>query len=85
MKAAIGEVNAGAQEIGGDNRGPFVQKYLQPAGLPEGNSWCASFVSWCVLQACGGVKERMPFTYCPGARALLKQFQDEGWAFAPQA
>lgn len=83
LRMAIDEIKAGAREIGGNNRGAFVRKYLQPTGLPEGNSWCAAFASWCVLQACGGVKERMPFAYSPGARALLKQFKDKGWAFAP--
>jgi hypothetical protein len=48
---AIDELNAGAGEEGGNNMGRWVRKYLQPAGLPEGNSWCAGFVSWCFLQA----------------------------------
>jgi hypothetical protein len=68
--------------VGGNNRGPFVKKYLQPAGLPEGNAWCASFVSWCFREAAGDVS-RMPFKYSPGARALLKQFQGRGWSHGP--
>jgi len=85
LKSAIGELRAGAREEGGDNRGPWVQKYLAPAGLPEGNSWCASFVSWCYLQACGGSKSVMPFAYCPGARALLQEFKDKGLGYAPNS
>lgn len=85
LAKAIDEMKAGAQEIGGNNRGPWVKKYLEPAGLEEGNSWCASFVSWCYLQACGEDKNKMPFAYCPGARALLKQFKDKGWASEPQS
>jgi hypothetical protein len=84
LEAAIGELVAGAGEAGGNNAGPFVRKYLAPAGVPEGSSWCASFVSWCYLQASGGDRARMPFAYCPGARALLTRFRDRGWAHAPQ-
>jgi len=85
LEAAIGELNAGACEIGGNNCGPWVEKYLAPAGLPEGNSWCASFVSWCYLQASGGDKSAMPFAYCPGARALLQEFKDKGIGYAPNS
>ena len=82
LAAAIGELKAGAGEVGGNNKGPWVKKYLKPAGLDEGNSWCASFVSWCYLQASNAV---MPFAYCPGARSLLKEFRDNGWAKEPQS
>lgn len=80
LAAAIGELKANAREIGGDNRGAFVHKYLAPAGLDEGNSWCASFVSWCFLQTVGGGKSVRPFAYTPGARALLSRFKQHGWA-----
>ena len=85
LAAAIGELRAGAGEIGGNNSGPWVQKYLAPAGLDEGNPWCASFVSWCYLQAVGGDKHVMPFAYCPGARNLLEEFKAKGWAYAPNS
>lgn len=85
LAAAIGELKAGAGEVGGNNCGPWVKKYLSPAGLDEGNSWCASFVSWCYLQASGGSKEAMPFPYNPSARGLLQAFKDRGWAQAPQS
>jgi hypothetical protein len=80
---AIEELKSGACEVGGNNRGPYVRKYLTPAGIEEGNSWCASFVSWCYLQACGGDKAAMPVPYCPGARALLQKYKDKGWAYGP--
>ena len=72
-----------AREIGGNNRGPFVRKYLAPAGLDEGDSWCAGFVSWCFMQASGGDKAAMPFTYIASARTLLAEFKQQGWASAP--
>lgn len=83
LAKAIEELKAGAGEVGGNNKGPWVRKYLAPAGLSEGNSWCASFVSWCYMQASGGNTNAMPFPYCPGARALLKEFKDKGWSYPP--
>ncbi len=83
LAAAIGELKAGACEEDGNNCGPFVRKYLAPAHVAEGNSWCASFVSWCFLQASGGQQAAMPFAYTPGARALLTQFKHHDWASAP--
>ena len=85
LAGAIGELKAGAGEVGGNNSGPWVKKYISPAGLGEGNPWCASFVSWCYLQASGGNKSDMPFAYCPGARNLLQEFKDKGWAFPPNS
>jgi len=83
LSAAISELKAGAGEVGGNNQGPWVCKYLAPAGLGPGNPWCASFVSWCFLQAVGGEKEKMPFSYSASARDLLKKFQKKGWAKSP--
>lgn len=83
LAAAIGELKAGACEQGGNNCGPFVRKYLAPAGVAEGNAWCASFVSWCYLQANGGNQAQMPFAYTPSARGMLAEFKQQGWASAP--
>lgn len=79
LQFAVDELNAGAGEAGGNNRGPWVKKYLQPAGLGEGFSWCAAFVSWCYLQASGGSMPAMPFQYSAGARNIFRQFKDKGW------
>jgi hypothetical protein len=83
LARAIGELQAGACEQGGNNCGPFVHKYLAPAGLAEGNAWCASFACWCYLQSVGGDRARMPFAYTPSARTLLAEFKRNGWASAP--
>lgn len=85
LAIAIGELKKGAGEVGGNNSGPWVKKYLAPAGLGEGESWCASFVSWCYLQASGGDRHAMPFAYCPGARNLLEEFKAKGWASGPKS
>lgn len=44
------EAYAGAREIGGNNRGPFVRKYT---GGQDGEKWewCAAFAVWCIRQA----------------------------------
>jgi len=83
LAAAIGELKAGACEEGGNNCGPFVRKYLAPAGLDEGQSWCASFASWCFLQAVAGDKAALPFPYIASARSLLAEFKQRGWSNAP--
>jgi len=76
LRIAIQEMEAGAKEISGNNRGPWVKKYLN--GLaPEGNSWCAGFVSWCHEEAPGA----MPFEYSVGARDIRNQFRRSGWSY----
>lgn len=81
LEFAIRELNAGAGEEGGNNRGPWVQKYLQPCGLGEGHSWCAAFVSWCFLQAADGNKKNMPFKYSAGARNIFNQLKQRGYSY----
>jgi len=75
LQFAINELNAGAGEQGGNNKGPWIKKYLHPAGLAEGNSWCAAFISWCFLQSAGGDKRNMPFKYTAGARNIYNQLK----------
>lgn len=80
LKATISELNKDAREIGGNNRGPFVVKYLN--GLaPEGSNWCAGFVAWCFSQNQGG----MLFRYSVGARDILEEFKRKGWSYPPES
>lgn len=79
LKAAIGELNQGAGEIGGNNRGPWVKKYHNGLAA-QGDAWCAAFVSWCYSQTPAGI----PFNYSVGARDILRQFKAAGWAHPPQ-
>jgi hypothetical protein len=83
LAQVIDELKAGAGEVGGDNRGPFVRKYLSPAGVPEGNAWCAGFVSYCFMQGNGGDKRHMPFPYAVSARTMLSEFKRQGWSSTP--
>lgn len=83
FEVAIEELRAGACEIGGNNCGKWVRKYLAPAGLSEGQPWCSAFVSWCFLQACGEDTEKMPFPYTASARGLLNSLKKRDWAHPP--
>ncbi len=76
LAAAIGEMQAGAREIGTNNSGVWVEKYLNGIVPPPAN-WCAGFVSWCYGHAPGGI----PFRYSLGARDIRNQFQRRGWTF----
>lgn len=78
LEFAIKELKAGAGEVGGNNKGPFVKKYLAPTGLSEGNAWCAAFLSWCFLQAASGNLNNMPFKYAAGARNVFTQLRNKG-------
>ena len=80
LAAAINEMKMGAGEIGGNNLGPFVKKYLHGI-VPEGNPWCAGFVSFCFSQNPAGI----PFPYTVGARNILQHFKKKDWAQSPNS
>ncbi len=65
LGVAVGESIAGAGEVGGDNMGPDVDKYLNDIVEPP-NDWCAGFVCWCLKES-----GAMPFPYTVGARKIL--------------
>jgi hypothetical protein len=77
LRAAIGELKAGAGEEGGDNKEPWVKKYLG-GHAHEGSNWCAAFVSWCFAQT-----PPIPFTYTVSARDMLNQLRKKGRAHLP--
>jgi len=41
----------GVRELTGKNDGPAIKMYNATVGLPEGYSWCAAFVKWCLIKA----------------------------------
>lgn len=71
LRVAEKELEKGAREIGGNNSGAFVEKYLKPAGLRPPQPWCAAFVSWCIAVAAKKVKKPSPIPYTASARRLL--------------
>jgi hypothetical protein len=70
LAAARSEMRANAREIGGNNRGPFVAKYLEPSGLRPPQPWCAAFASWCLLRA-AEKRDLKPFPYFVSAREMF--------------
>jgi|GEM_PF-777317 len=78
LQVAFAERDAGAREIGSNNNGEFVKKYLHPNGKPP-LPWCAGFVSWCYSQHPQGC----PYNYSLGARDILNQFTRRGWRIDP--
>lgn len=48
LEAARGEIGKG--EVGGNNRGPDVEKYQGVFGYPNPDQpWCLYFIQWCLL------------------------------------
>jgi hypothetical protein len=66
------EIAAGAREIGGNNSGPFVAKYLRPTGLLPPQPWCAAFVSWCIRQAARHTRVKPRIQYSASSMTLLR-------------
>jgi hypothetical protein len=46
VQAEIAAAKAGIREVGGNNHGPQVKKFLAEVGLPEGYAWCDAFQSY---------------------------------------
>ena len=46
----IAQTQHGVREVG-TNAGPKVDEYLAAAGVPSGNPWCASFITWAMEKA----------------------------------
>jgi len=92
LSVALGEHIAGAREIGGNNQGSWVRKYLNNLAQ-EGSDWCASFVSWCFRET----GFAMMFSYAPLALDIRNEFrrkeekrrrpyggQGDRWFYAPE-
>jgi hypothetical protein len=46
VTAEVAAAHAGVREVGPDNHGPWVKKFLAEVGLPEGYAWCDAFQSY---------------------------------------
>jgi hypothetical protein len=71
----------GIREVGPNNHGPWVKKFLAEVGLPEGYAWCDAFQSFEMREAAG---HKLPIesasvlqTYATGKKL--------GWAVAKPA
>ena len=77
IDVAVEEMRARAREIGGNNQGTFVRKYLRGGEAP----WCAGFASFCVSKAADRVGVQMPFGYSGSARGIRNQLAKLGFSF----
>lgn len=68
----------GNGEESSDNHGPDVMRYHAVTGAGAGDSWCASFVSYCFFDGNPG---HMPYEPTAGAREILKRFKNKGWTY----
>jgi hypothetical protein len=48
------------------NRGPDVDKYLECADCPPGNSWCCAFVYWCMNEGAKELGRKNPMVKTAG-------------------
>lgn len=83
---AIGEAANDARELGGNNRGKFVRKYLASSGFGEGAPWCAAFVYWCILEAAeflGTVNPLLNLERKALVAAYIDFARDHNWIVEP--
>lgn len=83
LQVAIQEMAAGAGEVGANNAGPWVEKYLNGIVEPPAN-WCAGFICFCIYEGFidkyshienHGVSEKIWIPkYTLSARNLFSQF-----------
>lgn len=87
LRYALEEVRAGAREVGGNNAGPWVEKYLNAAHPGRishtGQPWCAAFWGWCWLQAAKETGIKLPVSYTASCTTLHIQFAALGHLLRP--
>ncbi|WP_431862539.1 peptidoglycan-binding protein [Azospirillum sp.] len=71
LQVAERHLKAGARELGGENRGPWVRLYMDGSDGTE-LSWCAGFASFVVEQAAIALGRPMPFRRRVGVAELRK-------------
>ncbi len=79
---ADSEAAAGAAEIGGNNAGPWVEKYLNANHPTEithrGEPWCVAFALWCWMQALRTQGDELPFAFTRSAGQLWERLPARG-------
>jgi hypothetical protein len=81
VRCELAAAKLGIREVGGNNHGPWVKKFLSEVGLPEGYAWCDAFQSF---EMHGVAGHRLPIesasvaqTYATGKKL--------GWAVSKPA
>lgn len=83
LETALGELAAGAVETGGNNRGPWVRKYMG-TGM-EGQPWCVGFASWCYRQTCARLGLRPAIAERYSSSRLVREAESLGLLRDPTA
>lgn len=68
LGVAIQQLRLGCGEIGGNNMGPDVARYIAPAKCPQ--NWCGAFAGWCYQEAARQLGIALPFQRSLGAKRL---------------
>lgn len=78
LGVALAHVDFGIHEVGGNNRGPMVRKYLANLDPPmaEGAPWCAAFVAYVSDVAARGLGIVNPLDRVK-LEALVQSYYDE--------
>lgn len=64
-------LNEGVHEVGGNNRGEYVETYLASCGLPAGYSWCQAFWNFRHHAAARKLGSHLPAGYPVTARTTV--------------
>jgi hypothetical protein len=72
----IASAEVGTREVGGNNMGAQVERYLASVGLAPGNPWCAAFLFYVFKMAAARLGLVNP---CPKTGSTLRM-----WALADQ-
>ena len=79
------EMKESARELGGNNSGMYVKKYMGEAKYeslkPENRSWCAAFVSYCFHESAKRMEIPPPFEYKFGAREIFNWGKNKRYTF----
>lgn len=70
------------EEPPGSNRGRAVEAMLALTGAAPGSPWCAAFVAWCGVAACGAA---WPLPRTASVAQLAAEADRKGWLLAPDA
>lgn len=73
-RRGLEEAFKGAREIGGNNKGVWVQKYMGQEGLP----WCVAFATWCYRTACGFIATPRKYDETWSSSRLWQEARDKG-------
>lgn len=78
VRAEIAAARLGIKEVGPNNHGPQVKKFLHEVGLPEGYAWCDAFQSYEEHAAAG---RKLPIESA-GVKATYLVAKKLGWLAA---